>query len=264
MLSMTKVFSFNGFDKVSEKEIICSRKATEDFIKKHHYNIIENTEEVVDDDKIDGDGVCKNKIQEQLLCQMESRFLEVANLKGDLSLIPISKEHHLQVITNKEKSDKHGEVFTPLWLVDEMLDQISEDEWKKPELTTHDLCAGYGQFTVRMLRRRYHYLGEDLDILKVLSNYHLFSEIQLSSCFKLLYIFGTNIRLLIGDICEIGKLSDDAERGIWYWNENNKIWNNITKLVYVFFSEYNKKKSSITANANMFEKDLLRKLNEVF
>ena len=83
---------------------------------------------------------------------VESRFKDVANLDGDFSLMPMPKEYHLQVTTNKAKSDTFGEVFTPIWLVDSMLERVSDYDWRNQNKVTLDLCAGYGQFTVRMIR----------------------------------------------------------------------------------------------------------------
>ena len=65
---------------------------------------------------------------------IERRFKNVAKLKGDFSLMPMPKENHLQVVTNKEKSDTFGEVFTPIWLVDEMLQRVSDYDWKNQNL----------------------------------------------------------------------------------------------------------------------------------
>jgi hypothetical protein len=187
--------------------------------------------------------------QEELLFQIEKRFLEVANLDGTLSYV-ITREDNMQVETNKEKSDEHGEVFTPLWLVDKMHDRITPHSWKRADLTTHDLCSGYGQFTVRMLRRRYKYMGETLDIPKVLSEYHLFSEIQPGSCFRLLYIFGQQIRLLIGDVTKMGELPDSAEKGIWVYTDK---WKDKTELVLSLFNKYISEPGTIMERVGAFE-----------
>lgn len=191
--------------------------------------------------------MCK---QEKLLRHMEARFLEVAGLEGDLSCI--SQEDNMQVKVNKEKSDTHGEVFTDLWLVDKMLDRIPPVDWKCLTRTTHDLCAGYGQFTIRMLRRRFHHLGEKLNIQEILSEYHLFSELQLSSCFRLLYVFGTSIRLLIGDVTRMGELPNRAEHGIWVYCTNG--WEDKTELVTRLFNKYlGKTNLSLSERADAFE-----------
>jgi len=164
---------------------------------------------------------------------IESRFLQVAQLEGDITIFPLKKENHLQVITDKDKSSKFGEVFTPLWLVDEMITRVSDYDWKNPNITTLDLCAGYGQFTVRMLRKKFSVLGDDFDVYKFLKSYpdeirkkpatHSFSELQLSSAYKLLFIFGTRINLFIGDSRMLKNLPDGA-KGIWYYCTKSKNW----------------------------------------
>lgn len=194
--------------------------------------------------------------KENILLKIEERFKEVSDLEGDLNCYYLTKENHLQVKTNKEKSDKHGEVFTPLWLVDKMLDQFKLSDWRRHNLTTFDLCSGYGQFTIRMLRRRYLYLqesGKSLNIPEVLSEYHLFAEIQPGSCFRLLYIFGNKIRLLIGDVSEMGSLPDNAEHGIWVYNKGR--WEDRTEIVLTLFNKYNKKEfGSVSDRADAFER----------
>jgi len=171
---------------------------------------------------------------------IEERFLQIANLTGDIAMFPLTKENHLQVNTDKDKSDKFGEVFTPLWLVDEMLQRVSDYDWKNPQKRTLDLCAGYGQFSIRMLRKKYSLLGDSFDVYRFLKSYpsdvrkepatHSFSELQLSSCYKLLFIFSTRINLYIGDSKLISTIPDDA-RGIWYYCNISKKWVECTEKV---------------------------------
>lgn len=131
---------------------------------------------------------------EKLVAGIEKRFLEVAGLSGNLAARSITLDNHLQVKTDKTKSDKHGEVFTPLWLVDQMIDRISDHKIKDQALTTTDLCSGYGQFSVRLIRRKYSVLKESFDLDKFLGETHLFIELQPNSCFRLLHIFGKDTR----------------------------------------------------------------------
>ena len=152
---------------------------------------------------------------------VESRFKDVANLDGDFSLMPMPKEYHLQVTTNKAKSDTFGEVFTPIWLVDSMLERVSDYDWRNQNKVTLDLCAGYGQFTVRMIRKKFDLMGEKFDVKKFLFNTHYFSELQLSSCYKLLHIYSPNINLFIGDSKELKSLPEDCS-GIYYYNKEWK------------------------------------------
>ena len=171
---------------------------------------------------------------------IEKRFKDVANLDGDFSLMPMPKEYHLQVTTNKEKSDSFGEVFTPIWLVDSMLERVSDYDWRNGNKTTLDLCAGYGQFTIRMIRKKFSLMGNKFDVLKFLFNTHSFSELQLSSCYKLLHIYSCNINLFIGDSKELKSLPKDCS-GIYYYKSG---WHNCTEKVQELLGEPKKKYSA--------------------
>ena len=175
---------------------------------------------------------------------IEKRFKDVANLDGDFSLMPMPKEYHLQVTTNKDKSDTFGEVFTPIWLVDSMLERVSDYDWRNGNKTTLDLCAGYGQFTIRMIRKKFSLMGNKFDILKFLFEKHYFSELQLSSCYKLLHIYSPNINLFIGDSKELKSLPENCS-GIYYYN---KEWIECTEQVKEIFGNP-KKKYSLEAEA---------------
>ena len=175
---------------------------------------------------------------------IELRFKDVANLDGDFSLMPMPKEYHLQVTTNKEKSDSFGEVFTPIWLVDSMLERVSDYDWRNQNKITLDLCAGYGQFTVRMIRKKFDLMGEKFDVKKFLFNTHYFSELQLSSCHKLMHIYSPNINLFIGDSKELKSLPENCS-GIYYYN---KEWIECTEQVKEIFGNP-KKKYSLEAEA---------------
>jgi len=102
---------------------------------------------------------------------------------------------------DKEKSDDYGEVFTPLWLVDKMILKAGVKKLYESK-STLDLCAGYGQFTIRMIRALVNY-DKNFDVLRWLKENHTFIEIQLESAYKILYVFGTDINLLIGDALKI-------------------------------------------------------------
>ena len=175
---------------------------------------------------------------------IELRFKDVANLDGDFSLMPMPKEYHLQVTTNKEKSDTFGEVFTPIWLVDSMLERVSDYDWRNQNKITLDLCAGYGQFTVRMIRKKFDLMGEKFDVKKFLFNTHYFSELQLSSCHKLMHIYSPNINLFIGDSKELKSLPENCS-GIYYYN---KEWIECTEQVKEIFGNP-KKRYSLEAEA---------------
>lgn len=204
---------------------------------------------------------------EQELCALEERFKEVVGLAGNLRTFPITAENHLQVKTDKSKSEKHGEVFTPLWLVDEMIERVSRRDIKDQELTTRDLCCGYGQFTVRLMRCKYEALGESFDLRGFLEDTHTFVELQPNSCYRLLSIFGKGIRLCMGDATKLGELPDEALEGIWVWCESKARWSDMTAKVLKRFEaiEGGKKhgKNSIAEKAERFETEFeILKLRE--
>lgn len=168
---------------------------------------------------------------EKILLTIEERFKDVANLQGDLSLLPMPKEYHLQVKTDKQKSNTFGEVFTPIWLVDSMLERVSDYDWRNPNKITLDLCSGYGQFTIRMLRKKYNLMGNKFDIKRFLFHTHYFSELQLSSCYKLMHIYSPKINLFIGDSKEMPSLPENCS-GIYIFKNG---WIECTEVVKELF-----------------------------
>lgn len=180
-------------------------------------------------------------VKSKEMADIEKRFLEVAGLEGYLDHFPIDKSNRLQVKTDKIKSAQHGEVFTPLWLVDEMIQHISEKEIKDRTKTYRDLCSGYGQFTVRLLRRKVNLLGSKFKLQDFLRNNHMFVEIQPNSCYRLLYVFGTGVTLAMGDAGKIGQIPENAEHGIWVWCEASECWKDMTgKIIKKFNTIHNK------------------------
>ena len=137
--------------------------------------------------------VAMNK-NEKFILEAEKRFKRTCKITEEISSFPLSNSID-NVETNKEKSKEYSEVFTPLWLVDQMIGQIKFDD---ANVKTLDLCAGYGQFSIRLMRNFYNNFP-DWDVVKFIRENHAFSELQLSSCYKLLNTFGNKINLFIGD-----------------------------------------------------------------
>lgn len=52
-----------------------------------------------------------------------------------------------------EKRKDNDEVFTPPFLIEEMLDKLPKTIWKDPTKTWLDPCAGLGNFSVIILKR---------------------------------------------------------------------------------------------------------------
>lgn len=154
------------------------------------------------------------------ITQIESRFKEISNLSDiDLSKSLIKKSDYpiQQVKTRKDKSKNFGEVFTPLFLVDIMI--YLKFKELTPETKTCDLCAGYGQFTIRLMRILYNKFK--INVEDWLKNIHTLTELQMESCAKLVYIFGPDINLYAGDSLKL-EYSDENDKGILFYNEKEK------------------------------------------
>lgn len=65
------------------------------------------------------------------------------------------------IIRTKDRIDNTGEVFTPPDLVNEMLDEIPTETLSNPESKFLDLCAGSGNFSVRLKELLCQYHDED-------------------------------------------------------------------------------------------------------
>ena len=156
---------------------------------------------------------------------IESRFLEVTKLQLDLSKFPIRKNDfkNQQQITAKDKAKEFGFVTTPIFLVDAM---ILVDAKINPNMSTLDVCAGCGQFSIRMMR--YFYNKFKIDVKDWLKNRHNFNEFQLINCAKLVYIFGNEINLFCGDAKKMPLLNEE-DKGIMFFDEKTDKWehNNI-------------------------------------
>ena len=156
---------------------------------------------------------------------IEKRFLEVSGILCDLTKFPLSEDDIKNNIkVDKQKSNQYGEVFTPLWLVDKMILKSTVKKLHESK-STLDLCAGWGQFTIRMIRALANY-DKNFNVNKWLYENHTFIEMQLESSYKLLYIFGVNINLLIGDALEIKKVRkwDGINYFDGYWRIVKKEW----------------------------------------
>jgi hypothetical protein len=156
------------------------------------------------------------------LADIEARFCAVTGYRGDLSQYPLEKSEGFA--TDKNKSRDFAEVFTPPHIVDKMLDAVPNYNGSK----NLDLCAGHGQFTIRLLRKLSQVKG--FDVGKYLKTKNFFAELQLESCYKLLWVFGTGINLAIGNALELKKLPRNW-KGIWLYVEKAGIWVDITAIV---------------------------------
>lgn len=184
--------------------------------------------------------------------QIESRFLEVTGLNMDLSKWPIRKSDYKeqQQATSKKASKEFGFVTTPIFVVDAMIALKKE---LSPEQSILDLCAGCGQFSIRIMRHLYNKFG--IEIKKWLKEKHNFLELQLINCAKLVYIFGPEINLYCGDAKKINEIPDDANGVMFYdddsWKQisevnellkDKRVCNNLKILEFIFENHKNSNK----------------------
>jgi hypothetical protein len=66
-----------------------------------------------------------------------------------------------EVERSDERVDATGEVFTPPWLVEEMIDAYPEESLKNPDSKFMDNSAGSGNFLVGLKNRLLKYHSED-------------------------------------------------------------------------------------------------------
>ena len=184
--------------------------------------------------------------------EIEKRFKEIAGYYCNLNKFPLHEEDCPTTKNDKDKSNLHGEVFTPLWFVDGMILKSSDN--LKTAKNTLDLCSGYGQFTIRMLRFLTIHI-ENFDAETWLEKTHSFSEYQFSSTCKLLYIFGININLFIGDAEQLYRLKD-TDKGIFFYSERKKKWKNITKII-------KKKFTNTNIYSEKLEETFIKELNKI-
>lgn len=58
------------------------------------------------------------------------------------------------LIKSRERVRKHGEVYTPEWMVKKMCDMLPEDAWDDIDRTFLEPTCGNGNFLVEILRRK--------------------------------------------------------------------------------------------------------------
>lgn len=70
-----------------------------------------------------------------------------------MDLVKYLKEEVNKASTySKDKSNKHGEVFTPSSLIKEMLSSLPEESFTDPSKTFFDPCCGKGNFPVYIIQ----------------------------------------------------------------------------------------------------------------
>jgi hypothetical protein len=110
------------------------------------------------------------------------------------------------VIKDFEKK-KYGEVFTPIDLINKMLDKLPKDVWSNPNLKWLDPTAGIGNFIIIVYLRLMNGLQswEQNEVNRrthIIKNMLYMGEINKNNCKIIKNLFGSNVNLHIGDFLE--------------------------------------------------------------
>ena len=132
----------------------------------------------------------------------------------------------IKSIHSKEKSDKHGEVFTPNELIYEMISKLPRDIWEDPSKTFLDPCSGKGNFPIYIVKKLFVHLQEHIvdeeERLKHIVEKQLFmAEFQRESAEFIATAFtfgkGYKVNLYVGDTLEMPEDFFDLS-----WEERRK------------------------------------------
>jgi type I restriction-modification system DNA methylase subunit len=131
-------------------------------------------------------------------------------------------------VYSKDKSNKHGEVFTPPKLIREMLSTLPEEAFTDPNKTFLDPCTGKGNFVVYLVQGLMIGLKDQIEkeserYKHIIENQIFMCEYQKESAIFVNDLFGLggrfNVNLYVGDTL---KMPDDffdlsySERKIKY------------------------------------------------
>jgi hypothetical protein len=115
------------------------------------------------------------------------------------------------MIKDKKKSKELGEVFTPTFLINDMLDTLPNDVWSNSNLKWLDPCAGHGNFPIIIVERLMQGLSEvipdDVDRYNhIIKNMLYMVDIQADSCdiIREIYPDGNIFNLSFLDDNELG------------------------------------------------------------
>ncbi len=109
---------------------------------------------------------------------------------------------------SKEKSDEHGEVFTPVPLINQMLDSLPKDFWYDKNKTWLDPCAGKGNMPAVVVERLMKTLSAEIKDVDsrykhIMENMIYMCEYQKESAETIEEIFNPNddlkLNLYFGD-----------------------------------------------------------------
>ena len=117
-----------------------------------------------------------------------------------------SKNTHNEKVGSKvERTDDRikdtGEVFTPMWLVYEMIDEIPEDKMRDPNSTFLDNSCGSGNFLYGLLDRLTNKYGHSKEhvLTNMIFGVDLMEDNIKETCERLGVVYGENPHFVRAD-----------------------------------------------------------------
>jgi hypothetical protein len=174
------------------KKRIIIKDSIEDF---QLYNMINNAIDNMGEKQSGGNLLELNK-------QIQLRKSKIYSIKEPDKLLEFINENlKPKIIEKKER----GEVFTPMTLVNEMLDTLPKEVWKNKDLKWLDPAAGMGNFPVAVYMRLMVGLEKDIEVEEERRKHILENMLYMVELDK------TNIFMMKKIFC--GKLSKSSKKG---------------------------------------------------
>ena len=154
--------------------------ATADFVFRNYINI-----------ELLNDRILTFNTKFRKLIYTENKSERVINIEKVLELI----ESYIKI--SKIEKDIHGEVFTKIETINEMLDLLPVEMWSNPNLKWLDPCAGIGNFEMVIIQRLMKGLekwqsNDDLRFKHIIENMIHTCDIQPKNTFIYLQLFDPN------------------------------------------------------------------------
>ena len=136
----------------------------------------------------------ENNPEHRLMCSKIRKLVETKNLYSAKHIKNIVKMLREYVEVSDTEVKTMGEVMTPTFLVEEMLDTLPYEVWTNPDLKWLDPCNGVGIFPAVVVERLMKGLtdyepNEELRYKHILENMLYITELQAKNMFLFLYAF---------------------------------------------------------------------------
>jgi hypothetical protein len=164
----------------------------------------------------------ENNVEHRLLCgkihQTVSAgdYSEMSHIKGVVGML---REY---VKVSKTEVKTHGEVMTPISLVEEMLDTLPYEVWSNPNLKWLDPCNGVGTFMSVVVERLMKGLAGSMPNEKdryrhIMENMIYVAELQAKNMFLFMYAFDPKDEYSLNVYCG-SYLDGEFDRHMKFWD----------------------------------------------